>query len=215
MASVTLASILATVRVRGDFPSSPKFSDTNVGVEIQTAWAELHELIEECNEGYWDKEGTVPTVANQAYVALPADAWKVKGVDILDGTEYAELAQVAIGQRNRYGQTKDQPVAYRLSERGIELYPTPNAIYTLRVTYARVVTVLGSAVTIPNDWHDFVIWSAILKLSTSEERPTGDYQNAIDRARARIVAGASGRKQAEPEYLPLCEVGADGGWWWG
>lgn len=213
MATVTLASIRTTVRERADIPQSRKFTDAYVDAEIQTAWAELHELIEDENEGYWDKDTTVATVANQAYVALPADCWKVKGIDILDGGEYRELRQIQIGERNRYGSTTDEPDAYRLTERGADLFPTPNAVYTLRVTYARVVTPLsGSSVTVPNEWHDYVIWSTIIKISTSEERPTDGYETQLAKAVARITKGVSKRRQQEPEYLVLREAGPDWRW---
>jgi hypothetical protein len=213
MASITLTTVRAAVRELGDFPLSPKFSNDFVDREIQTAWTALHRLVEKVNEGYWDKSGTTPTVASQAYAALPSDCWKVKGVDILDGTEYRELRQIAIGERNRYGQTTDKPDAYRLTERGIDLFPTPNAVFTLRVTYARKVTTLaGTAVTVDEEWHDFVVWSAILKISASEERPTGDYQAAIDRASMAIADSATGRRQAEPEYVILREYAPDWGY---
>lgn len=213
MSSITLASIRSTVRLRGDLPLSRKFTDPYLNTEIQTSWADLHELIEDVNEGYWDKDAEVTTTASVRFVALPVDCWKVKGVDILDGGEFRELRQIAVGERNRYGQTADMPDAYRLTERGVDLYPMPNTVYTLRITYARVVTPLSesSPVTMPNEWHDYVIWSAILRIATSEERPLNDYASMLDLAMKRITRGASQRRQQEPEYLVLRERPAD--WW--
>ena len=204
MASITLSSVRTAVRERGDLPLSRKFSNDFVDREIQSAWTALHRLKEEVHEGYWDKEGTVTTTASVKFVALPADCKWVKGVDILDGTEYRELRQIAIGERNRYGQSTDMPDAYRLTERGIDLFPTPNAVYTLRVTYSRKVTALGaSAVEVDEEEQDYVVWSAILKVAPSEERPMNDYQAMVDSAEAAIRTGASGRRQQEPEYLVL------------
>lgn len=214
MSSITLASIRSTIRTRGDCPLSRKFTDAYVNAEAQTSWADLHELIEDVNEGYWDKDGTISTTASTAFVALPADCWKVKGIDILDGGEYRELRQIAIGERNRYGSSQDMPDAYRLTERGADLYPTPNAVYTLRVTYARVVTPLSesSPTVMPNEWHDYVIWSAILRIATSEERPINEYAAMLEQSKQRITRGASKRRQQEPEYLVLREQAPD--WWW-
>lgn len=214
MSSVTLASLRTVVRTRGDFPTSAKHTSTFLDLELQTSWAELHELIEDCNEGFWDTSSTTPTIANQAYVALPVAAWKIKGVDILDGAEYSELAQVGTSDRNRFGSTTDQPRAYRLTERGIDLFPTPNAVYTIRITYARVVTALSesTATTIPNDWQDYVAWSTILKLNTTERRDSSESMAMVQATRARIIAGASKRRQQEPEYIPLRERAPD---WWG
>lgn len=214
MASITLTSVRAAIRERGDFPASKKFTSDFVDREAQAAWTALHRVVEEVHEGWWDKEGTLATVANQAYVLLPADCRKVKGVDILDGTEYRELRQLSIGERHRYGQTADEPDAYRLTERGIDLYPTPNAVYTLRLIYARKVLPLSAvAVEVDEEWQDFVVWKAIIAIAASQERPTTEYEREMQRAEAAIRAGASGRRQAEPEYLVLREYAPD--WWRG
>lgn len=207
MSSFTLASIRSLVRLRGDVPAGRKFTNDYVNAEVQVSWADLHELIEETNEGFFDKTDTVTTTASTAYVALLSDCWKVKAIDILDGGEWRELRQIGIGERNRYGVTADCPDAYRLTERGIDLFPTPNAAFTLRVTYARTVTPLSEAtpVTMPNEWRDYVVWSAILRIATSEERPIGDYANLLEQAKIRINRAASKRRQQEPEYLILRE----------
>lgn len=213
MASVTLSSVRSLVRLRGDYPLSRKFTDAYVDGEIQIAWTALHRLVESVRQGWFDKDGTAATVANQAYVGLPADCRIVKGVDILDsGSQYVELMQVGLSDRNRYSATTDQPAAYRLSERGIELYPTPNAIYTLRITYARKVTALsGTPVTVDEEWQDYVIWSAILRIAPSEERPMNDYAAMVQQAENAIRNSAGERRQQEPEYIPLREYAPE--WW--
>lgn len=213
MATITLSTVRTAVRERGDLPLSRKFSDDFLDREIQASWTALHRLVESVNEGYYDKEGTVATVAGTRYVALPTDARRVKGVDILDSGEYRTLDQIGISERNRFGTTNDQPRAYRLSERGIELYPTPNAVYTLRVTYARKVTALsGTSVDVDEEWQDYVVWSTIKRIAPSEERPMNDYAAMAKEAEDAIRASASGRRQAEPEYLVLREYGPE--WWY-
>lgn len=216
MPSYTLTSMRTAVRERGDLPLVRKFSNAFIDREIQGSWAALHRVIETANEGYWDTSSTVTTTSGIAFVALPATAWKVKGLDVLIGGDYREVRQVPTGVRNHWSVAdRGEPQAYRLTERGIDLFPTPGAAYTLRVTFARKVVALGgTAVDIDEEWADFVVWSTILKVSTSEERPTGDYIRARDVALEGVLAGVSGRKQAEPEYLILREVDELGGGWY-
>lgn len=212
MTAITLTSVRDAVRQRGDLPLSRKFTNDFLDREIQASWTALHRLVERVNEGHFDRDATVATVANQAYVAPPVDARKIKGVDILDGGEYVELVQVGLGERSRFGQSADQPVAYRLTERGIDLYPTPNAVYTLRVTYARRVSPLSAvAVEVDEEWQDYVVWSSIMRVAPSEERPMNDYAAMVAAAEAAIKEGAGGRRQQEPEYLVLREYAPNWG----
>ncbi|MGN6107234.1 MAG: phage adaptor protein [Kofleriaceae bacterium] len=213
MTAVSLSSVREVVRFRGDYPRSSKFSDKHVNAEIQKAWSELHELIEDQNEGYWDRANTVQTVAAQSFVSPPSDCWRIKGVDLLDGGRYRELRQVGIGDRNRFGPHEGKPEAFNLSEHGVDLYPTPNAVYTLRITYARLCVPLdeSAAVDVPNDWDDYVVWATLLRLHGTEERPLGDTSAMLESAKQRIIRGASKRKQQEPEYLQLREHVPD--WW--
>jgi hypothetical protein len=208
MALITLTTVRGIVRKRGDFQRSKVYTDDYLDDEIQAAWSACHRVVEEVHEGFFDREGTVSTVASRAWVALPTDCRKVKGIDLLDGTEYRELRQLPIGARHQYGQATDEPDAYRLTERGVDLFPTPNAVYTLRVTYGRKVMPLsGAGVEVDEEWQDFVVWKAIVAIATSQERSTGEYERQMDRAEMAIRSGASGRRQQEPEYLILREYG--------
>lgn len=207
MGAVTLASVRNTVRLRGDYPRSAKFTDAYVNGEIQAAWSELYELLVDTNEGYFDTSSTVSTVASQAYVALPATCWRVLAVDRLDGSDYVELAQVSISDRNRFSATADKPTAYRATARGIDLFPTPNAIYTLRVSFVPMVTALSETTTtqLYNSWEEYVVAGALLRMYQREERPIGEIMNELARCRDRISRGADQRQQQEPQYLPLFE----------
>lgn len=216
MASITLSTVRTAIRERGDFPLGKKFSNDFVDREAQAAWTALHRVVEEVHEGWFDKEAQASTVANQAYVPLAgalADVRRVKGIDLLDDGEWRPLNRLAIGARHRYGRAADEPDAYRLTERGIDLFPTPNAVYTLRVTYARKVVPLSAvAVEVDEEWQDFVIWKAIIAIAASQERATGEYEREMARAELAIRGGASGRDQQEPEYLVLREYSSPWDW---
>lgn len=201
----TLAELNAIVRFRGDFRNSIRFPDVNVNSEIQAAFGEFYELVADVNEGYWDTTGTALTTASTAFVALPADAWRVRAIDRFETPDYIELVQIGISDRNWFSATTDKPRAYRLTARGIDLYPTPDAIYTLRVTYTPTAPVLSVAREYYNGWEEYVIYGALIRLAENEERDTSEWQNRVDRQAARIKGAASGRRQQEPERIPLCE----------
>lgn len=213
MTSITLTSVRAAIRERGDFKRSQKFTDDFIDREAQAAWTALHRVVEDVHEGWWDREATASTVADQAYVPLSGtlvDVRKVKGVDLLDGTSYRPLRRLSSGERRRYSAETGEPEGFTLTERGIDLSPTPDAAYTLRVVYSRKVRPLSAvAVEVDEEWQDFVVWKAIIAIATSQERSTGEYQMELEKAERAIRGGASGRNQQEPEYLLLREYAPD------
>lgn len=202
MASKSLADIRTIVRNRGDYRNARNFPDATVDTEIQAAFAELWELIADVNEGYWDTSSSVSTVASQAYVALPSDTWRVRAIDLLDGSEYVQLVNVGPSHPITRVTTTAKPRAYRLTARGADLYETPNAVYSIRVVYTPQAPTLSSARDWYNGWEEYVVYGALVRLSLSEERGAGDWANQLEIQRQRIMRGA-GNRRASPELIPL------------
>lgn len=220
MATVTLATLRTTVRQRGSYENSVTFSDSYVNGEINAALAELYEIVTDANEGYYDTEATTPTVANQRHVDLPADFWRLRAVDRLEsGTdEYVELRQVGIGERNSFV-VSGTPVAYRISVGGargrLQLYPKPDAVFTIRLIYTPTLTALasdGATFEFFNGWEEYVVLAALLRIDQREERPIGERMAELERAKARITRAVAERRAAEPEYL-LPRSRPDWTWW--
>lgn len=209
MAAIDLQTLRSDIRFRGDYQNVRKFPNASVDKEIQRSFGEFYALVDSTHEGYWDTDDTVTTVADQRYVALPASCWRVKGVDRLDGSDYIELRQVSVSDRNKFNSSSDTPQAYRLTARGIELYPTPETAYTLRVTFTPVAPALEEAAEREwyNGWEEYVIESTLMKLDRREGKPLGEREREIARLEKRIKEEATERKQQEPEYLVLREGG--------
>lgn len=208
MSSLNRADIRNAIRFRGDYQNVLKFPDTDVNREIQTAFGAFWRLVDDVHQGWWDKEDTSRTTTNNvAFVAAPSDAYRIKAVDILDSSDYIELRQIGLSDRNKFGSSTDMPEAYRLSVRGAELYPIPNATYSLRFIYTPVPDTLDDAVAREwyTGWEEYVIEATLLALDKRERRPLGDRMASVAAAEAAIRSGASERRSQEPEYIPLRE----------
>lgn len=207
MSAISRATLRQTIRDRGDYTNTKRFTNTYINTEIQTAFNRFWGVVEEAHQGWWDTEGTTPTVAGTAYAALPADAKVVKAVDRLDGSDYIPLDQVSIGDRNLYGSSRGEPVAYRLSSRGIELYPTPIAIRTLRVTYTPIPPTLDESTARQwyDGWEDFIIAKVLLEMATRDKTLGQDHFQKLEAAEKALRTSSSARRQQEPEYLALRE----------
>lgn len=205
MSAIDLATLRAAVRFRGDYQNTSKFPNADVDREIQASFAEFYELVADTYEGYWDTSSNVTT--QRATIPLPADVWRVQGIDRLDGDQYVELRQIGPGDRNRFTTETGTPIAYRLMAAGPLLFPAADTTYTYRITYIPLAPALqeSNAREWFNGWENLVINLTLLKLDQREQKPLNERLAVIDRERARIVSGASKRKSQEPEYLNLRE----------
>lgn len=209
MALLNRTQIRDAVRFRGDYQNVRNFPDASLNSEIQIAFGKFYQLVADAHEGYWDTQGTVATVAAQPYVALPSDCWRLQGVDILIGGEYRALRRLGRDQRNRYDSTTDEPVGYRRTARGLELLPTPNAVYTLRVLYTPIAPALADATAREwfNGWEDYTITETLRMLDEREGKPLGPRLAVLERIEKEVRAGANEGDASEPEYLVLREFG--------
>lgn len=204
MSLQSLASIISIVRFRGDMRSSIRFPDANLTTEIQAAWAELYQLIAETNQGFWDTTGTATTTAAVDFVALPTGTWIIRKISRLDGSSYVPIDQIGIDDIDSFS-VSGKPIAFRPTDRGVDLYPTPDAVYTLRFVYTPVAPTLSAAREFYNGWEEFVIYGALVRLAANSERDITAWERQLEKARAVITAGASQRKAQEPDYIPIRE----------
>lgn len=204
--TATLAQILTGIRKRGNLTSTVRFPDDLLTPEAQAAFAEGYELIESVNSGFFDTTSTVTTTAGVAFVALPTGTWIVRAVDRAEGVDFVPVPKAGVKDRNRYGSTRGRPCEHRLTARGIDLYPTPDATYTLRVTYTPVAPTLDTtAREFYNSWEEYTIYGALVRLYDNMERDSSKWQKQLDRQAARIIAAASRRDSSGPEYVNLHE----------
>lgn len=206
----SLDDIRTTIRNRGNLRNTVRFPNATIDTEAQAAWKELYGIIVRAHQGYFDTDtdaqgSPVLTVANQGYVPLPTGTWAVRAVDLLDGGEYVALRLVGKKDRNRYGTAvRDKPVAYRPSARGLELFPTPNAVYTLRITYTPVAPQLDSTQReYYVGWEEYVIAGALIRLCGTQRTESATWVKLITETEARIIAEANEANTQGPEYLNL------------
>lgn len=209
MSSVTLLTLRTRVQQRGNYENSARFTPAYLNDQINIAWGELYEILSSVHQGYFDIESTLTTTANQDTVSLPADFWRLRGVDMqLDTTPtWVEMNQIGITERNNYVGAS-RPAAYRVASGGtrgtLKLYPTPDAVYTMRVVYEPTKIVLAGdsdAIEDFNGWADYVVVAALLRLDEREQRPLNDRLQMLERCKRRVTEGATERRAAEPEYL--------------
>lgn len=173
--NVTLTTLIATVRFQGDFESSRIMSDANITAAINSAGAELWDLLLDCRpDQYITTTTSLSTTAASDSVTLPTDFYRLRMVEVLDGSIYHTLRPHNLSEAWRYQLTGSAPsrFTYRIQSGALRILPTPQAVYSLRISYFKPYTdfVLGAdTFDAVNDYEDLIVARVIAKLRGGRE----------------------------------------------
>lgn len=214
MTAITLATLRTRARQLGDYVNTSVLTDAVMTPWVNEAVGDYCDLLDATFDGYRDTTGTISTVAGTATVALPAAFLKMRGVSLLYSGMYRALERFEPSRQSLgYDLANGTPRAYLHVGASLELFPTPDVVYAIRLRYVPTATVLVSdadSLDVPNGWETFIIHSILLRCDQREERDLGDRLAMIDRARARIMSAADNRNVAGPSYLPFPDEGSGG-----
>lgn len=212
MASFTLTQLRDQVRRLGHYENSTAFTSAFLNEWINKGLEEYHEVVADSFEGYLDKvDASLVTVSGTQTVALPSDFYRLRALDKQLGTyEHVPLRHLSLLDSYRF-QGQGSPAGYMLFggttnalPGRIRLFPVPDAVYTLRLTYVPTFTALVSdadtATFLPNG-DEFVVYAALVHLDERDERNPAVRMQQRDAAKARLVGAAARRDSGEPEYL--------------
>lgn len=208
MPSFTLTELCDAIRAKGEYENSSIFTDAFLTDWVNEAIAELVELVGDQFAGYYATSSTVVTVANTQTVSLPATFKDLLALDYQqDVTHHTPLRRINLGETYHY-QGTGKPRAYMLhggtAPGTIRLFPVPDAVYTLRVTFEPLFTQLSAgsdSFDFRNGWEDYVHQLVLLQCDMREERSVQERLMKIERAKSRIIGSAQKRNSAEPEHL--------------
>lgn len=204
MASVTLAVLRSRVRQAADMESSQFVTDAALDGFINAEAGELYDLIVTKFRDYFGPAmAEVPLVAGASEYALPADFYKLRGVDVNIGSRWHTVPAFSFAQRNRYADTSSDLRSLRYLVRGNKLVfaPTPGAAGSVRLWYTPTRTpyvASSDAFDWVNGWEDFIVHGAAARCAVKEETDPSPHMAMKESARRRVEDAASIRDAAEP-----------------
>lgn len=155
---MTLPQLRVATRQRADMVHSQFVSDAEINSYINASYFELYDLlVQKYGNDYYMKEYSFSLVGNQSRYDLPADFFKLLGVDLQisagpDG--YVSLRPFTLAERNRYSTANVQTwigvtnLRYRLSANKLWFTPSPQTGQTIRIWYVPRLSALTEPVTI-------------------------------------------------------------------
>lgn len=206
MTTFTAATLIERARKKGDYENSPVFTDAVMLPWLSSAHGEYCDILDEEWDGYRDATSTVATVAGTATVT-PGAFLKVRAAALLYGASYRPLTRFeATGQALGYDESRGIPVGYLHVADVLELFPTPDAVYTIRLRYvpqATAITTTADTISVPNGWEDFHIARMLVDCAEREERDVRGPLAIVEGMRARVKRAATNRNVSAPRYLPF------------
>lgn len=204
--TVSLATLVAAVRRRADMVGSKRRSDADLGLEINRSAKLLYGNISSAwGERYRFTETDLSTTANQAYVAMPADFFRLIKVGIIEtaGADPIRLDRMSI--EDEWGWDGDIP-RYDVRNQQIWLAPTPDSVFTLRVQYVPVlptITDSGTPVLFDgiNGWEEWIVCDVAIKLLVEDSEDTTEIERVFSRADAMIMDQAPRRDVGAPHTV--------------
>jgi len=131
------------------------------------------------NADYFETSGDVSTTASVAYVALPTNCTRLLRIFWVRGSDdFVELQRAEQQETNAWtdGWSGRVPV-YRLRSNGINFFPTPDAVYTVRLVYDTGIIVAATTDTIAGEpgWREWLTYDLCRKFRQFEEKDSQEF----------------------------------------
>lgn len=209
--SITLANLRSRARDRADMQNSSFISDSELNNYINSSIAELHDLlIGNYENDYRLNSYSFTTVANTADYALPADFYKMRGVDIkITSNQWFSCRPFNFNERNRnqnfaWGLLTGPTIRYRLTDANIKFSPAPDTAVQIQIWYIPVATILsadGDTLVDINQYAEYVVVDAAIKMLQKEESDVSVLMAQKAGLIKRIQDISANRDASQPESI--------------
>jgi hypothetical protein len=205
---VTLAEIKAQARQRADMENSEFVSDTELTTYINASIAELHDLmIASYSDDYYIEEYIFTSTGDLNY-ALPADFYKLRGVDVRRGPtgQWATVKRYNFNRRNEQQNAYAWNllglpyIEYRMVGSNLRFNRTPDLELQFRLWYHPVAVKLASDADQYDDvngYIEYVVTDAAIKMMQKEESDVSVLLGQKEALRQRIISMAANRDANE------------------
>lgn len=175
--------------------------------------SKIHYLLADSGEDYLSSSGTVALASGTDTYSLSSDLsitdlYKIKGVDLVQGSHTYDVPRYMVGERNAYGEAAASPslgsdsgYMYRLKGLDIVLIPPPGS-GTLRVNYVPQFTKIGAGdnvhSSVPEGWEDYAVLMASARAMQRERGDASMFLTQANEMWAMMNRFFEPRDQAEP-----------------
>jgi hypothetical protein len=162
-----------------DDANSGYFSSTLVNTWINLAHREVQMKLLQSGENYYQVPVETLTVSGQADYVLPSDFMVEHRIELVRSgsgvnEDITPIAPITTNQKDFVAHSLGVPQVYAIKKDRFTLYPTPDAVYTLRLYYSPMVSDLGSdsdVPDVPEQYMEYVALVAAFNGFIKDDRP--------------------------------------------
>lgn len=223
MAVVTLGQLRDRAKSRSDMAASGFVSDVEWGYFLNASADELYDiLIQKFGEGWAFATINTATVAGVPTILLPANFYRLIAIELLLNGQWIPLVRHQLSGLTASIVDTGRPREQFLAQGNIVLRPTPDAAYTVRVSYVptrALMVVDADTLDGVSGWEEYVVVDAAIKALNKEESDSSalNYEKAA--LLSRIESAAERRDEGQPrrvvdvEQQGLSELDRHSVWW--
>ena len=223
----TFAQLRERVRNRADMTGSLFISEAELGDYVNASAQELYDVLVAAFQDYYlTLTSNSVLTTGQDSISLPADFYKLRGVDrLLDGaSEWQTVQPFSFAERNdRQGMVgltayayQDSGIRYRLQGSTVKFTPPDDCAGTYRVWYVPrmpVLTLDSDTFDGINGWEEYVVVDAAIKCLLKEESSTTGLERQKAALLKRIQDMSVQRDSGAPEVIVASGNRSSVMWW--
>ncbi len=207
--NVTLEELRDRVRRQADVRSTIRWTDPIINDLINEAVAELQDLILEVNDSYLLSFDQPNIVSGTASVALPADFYKLKGVDVLDSNgNWKTLERFNFQDRHLVESpiTSRTSLMYTVQGTNLVFHAEPGWSQASGITiwYWYVLADLVNDADVldgQNGWDKYIVYKVALEIMVADEQDVTALAALFGLLQQRIRKAARARDRANPPVM--------------
>ncbi len=219
--AVTVATIRTRAKDRSDMTNRNFVSDSEWITYIDSGYKELYDILVSKYEDWYTISTTFSVPSGASVYSLPANFYKLRGVDRTDGSLSSEdgfypLQMFNFQDRNRdniltrYGSVVGN-VQYRIIKDSLMFTPKDKAPGNYRIWYvprAPDLTLTTDTIDGVNGWEEYVVLVAAIKALTKEESDTQSLEMEKMMLKQRIENMSANRDAGQTERVADVTIGA-------
>lgn len=207
MPTVTISNVITMVRQKADMENTTFVTDAEILTKLNSAWQKLYGLIVGANKNYYLSSSSVAMVNGQAEYSLPADAWKILGMDyVRSSTDVYTMDAWSFGDRNKLRTAWfTSPKHYILKASTFQVIPTPDTSSTSVTIYyvpePVAITATNQTLAVPPYGQEWLACRAAISCLGKEESDTGLVGLELQEAERFLIENLPCRDNGNPERV--------------